>query len=80
MQKNANCPNLISLYKAPVQGDQGPPHKTWYTEINRRESGEEPWKHRNREIFPEQNTNGSCSKISNRQITPHKIANPFFLF
>jgi hypothetical protein len=28
MEKNANRPILISLYKAQVQVDQGPPHKT----------------------------------------------------
>jgi hypothetical protein len=33
---------LISLYKAHVQVDQGPPHKARYTETNGRESGEEP--------------------------------------
>jgi hypothetical protein len=40
--KNANQFILISMYKAQVQVDQGPPHKTRYTEINRRESGKEP--------------------------------------
>ena len=33
---------LISLYKAQVKVDQGSPHKTRYTETNRKESGEEP--------------------------------------
>jgi hypothetical protein len=42
MQKNANLSILISLYKAQTQVDQGSPHKTRYTEINRKESGEEP--------------------------------------
>jgi hypothetical protein len=31
--------HFISLYKAQVQVDQGPPHKIRYTESNRRESG-----------------------------------------
>jgi hypothetical protein len=35
---------LISLYKAHVQVDQGPSHKTRYTE-DRRESGKEPQIH-----------------------------------
>jgi hypothetical protein len=33
------------LYKAQVQVDQGPQHKTRYTETNRKESGEEPPAH-----------------------------------
>ena len=32
----------FTLYKAQVQVDQGPQHKTKYTESNRRESGKEP--------------------------------------
>ena len=48
-----------------VQVDQGPPHKARYTETNRRESGEEPQTHRNKGNFPDQNTNGLCSKIKN---------------
>jgi hypothetical protein len=39
------------LYKAQVQVDEGPPHKTRYTETNRRESGEEPQIHDTGEIF-----------------------------
>jgi hypothetical protein len=35
------------------------------TEYNRRESGEEPQTHGHRGNFPEQNTNGLCSKINN---------------
>jgi hypothetical protein len=49
---------LISLYKAQVQVDQGPPLKTVYTKTNRRESGEEPRTHGHRGEIPEQNTNG----------------------
>jgi hypothetical protein len=37
--------------------DQGPPHKTRYTESNRKESGKEPQTHGHRDNFPEQNTN-----------------------
>ena len=39
MQKNANQSILIPLYKAQVQVDQGLPHKTSYTETNKRKSG-----------------------------------------
>ena len=46
MQKNANRSILISLYKVQVQVDQRPPHKTRYTELIRRESGEELRTHR----------------------------------
>ena len=56
---------LISLYKAQVQVDQGPPHKTRYTETNRRESRGKPRTHGHSGKFPEQNTNGLCSKINN---------------
>jgi hypothetical protein len=65
---------LISLYKAQVQVDQGLPHKTRYTESNRGESGEEPRTHGHWRNFPEQNTNGLCSKINNEQMGPHKIS------
>jgi hypothetical protein len=55
MQKNANQSILISLYKGQVQVDQGSPHKTRYSETNRKESGEELRAHGHRGIFPEQN-------------------------
>ena len=42
MQKNANWPMSISLYKSQVQVDQGPPNKIRHTEIYRGESGEKP--------------------------------------
>ena len=45
MQKNAHQSILISLYKAQVQVDQEPPHKTRYTETSRTESGNEPQTH-----------------------------------
>ena len=41
VEKNANLSILISLYKAQIQVDQGPPHKTRYTETNRKESVKE---------------------------------------
>ena len=41
--------------------------KTQSTKTNRRESGEEFRTHRHRGNFPEQNTNGSCSKIQNQK-------------
>ena len=61
------------MYKAQVQLDQGPPHKTRYTETNRKESGEEPGAHGYRGDFPEQDTNSLCPKIKNWQMGPHKI-------
>ena len=65
MQENASQFYLISLYKAQVQVDQRPPHKTRYTDTIRKESGEEYKTHRHRGKFSEQNTNGLCSKIKN---------------
>jgi hypothetical protein len=53
---------------------EGPPYITGYTETNRRESGEEPRTHGHTGKFPEQKTNGSYSKIKNRQMEPHIIA------
>jgi len=64
--------HIFSLYKAQVQVDKGPPHKTSYTESNRRENGKEPWTHWRRGNFPEPNTNGSGSKIYNQQMGTHK--------
>ena len=52
--------------------DQGSLHKTRYTEYNGRENREEPPKHRHMGKFPEQNTNGLCSKITERQMDPNK--------
>ena len=49
-------------------------NKTRYTGTNRRENSEEPGAHGNRGKFPEQNTNGLCSKMNNSQMRPHKIA------
>jgi hypothetical protein len=74
MLKNENQSILISLYKAQVQVDQGPPQNTRYTESNRRESGAKLQTHGHRGNFPEQNTNGLCSKIKNSQMEPYKIA------
>jgi hypothetical protein len=54
--------------------DQGPPHKTRYTEMNRKERGEKPQINGYRGKFPEQNTNDLCSKINNQQMGLHKIA------
>ena len=42
IQKNENRPIFVTLYKAQVHVDQGPQHKTLYTEYNTRESGKEP--------------------------------------
>jgi len=38
-RKNENRSIFVILHKAQVQVDQGPQHKTRYTESNRRESG-----------------------------------------
>ena len=54
--------------------DQGPPHKTRYTESNRSESREKYQTHGHRGKVPEDNTNGLYSKIKNQQMGPHKIA------
>jgi hypothetical protein len=53
--------------------DQGPPHKTRYTETSRREGGEEPLTHGHRGKLHEQNTNDLCSKVKNGQMKPHEI-------
>jgi hypothetical protein len=45
MEKNENCSILIFLYKTQVQMDQGPPHKTRYSESNRIENGENSQTH-----------------------------------
>jgi hypothetical protein len=47
---------FVTLHKAQVQVDQGPQHKTRYTESNRRESGKEPRTHWHR--------GGECGEIS----------------
>ena len=65
MQKNANLPILISLYKAQVQVDQGVPHKTRYTETNRKKLGKTLEHMGTGGKVPEQNTNGLCSTIKN---------------
>ena len=55
--------------------DQQPPHKTRYTESNRRECGGKSQTHGHRGKVPEQSTNDLCSKIKNQQMGPHNIAN-----
>ena len=54
--------------------DQGPTHKTRYTESNGRESGEKPQTYRHRGKFSEENINGLGSKITNGQVGPPKTA------
>jgi hypothetical protein len=66
---------LISLYKVQVQVDQRLPHKIRYNESNRKENRKNPQTHGNRGNFPEQNSNGLCSKIKNQEMEPHKFAN-----
>ena len=51
------------MYKAQVQLDQGPPHKTRYIETKRREIGEEPQRYCPKGKFPEQNTIALRSSI-----------------
>jgi hypothetical protein len=52
MQKNANRSILVSLYKDQGQVDQGPIHKTRYTETKRKKSGEESQAHGQKGNFP----------------------------
>jgi hypothetical protein len=59
------CKSIHSLCKAQVQVDQGPQHKTRYTESNKRKIREEPQTHGHKGKFPELNTNVLCSKIKN---------------
>ena len=54
---------LSSWNTAQDQVDQGPLHKTIYTETNRGESGEKPQAHGYRGKFPEEESNDSCTKI-----------------
>ena len=68
------CKILISLYKAQVQLDQGPPCKIRYIETNRKESGKVSRALGHRGNFPGQNANDLLSKIKNQQMRPHKIA------
>ena len=63
--ENENRPLFVTLYKTQVYVDQGPQHKTRYTEFYRRESGKEPQTHGHRGKFPKQNSDGSGSKIKN---------------
>jgi hypothetical protein len=62
------------LYKAQVEVDEGLPHRTRYTKMNRGESGKEPQTHGHRRKVPEQNTSGSGSKSKNQQMRPQEIA------
>jgi hypothetical protein len=73
MYKNTVWTILIFLYKAQVQVDQGPSHKSRCDESNWWESGKEPHRYGHREFFPKQTTNGLHSKIKNWSIGPHKI-------
>jgi hypothetical protein len=54
--------------------DQGTPRKTRDTESYRVENEEKPQTYGHRRKLPEQNSNGLCCKIKNRQMGPHKIA------
>ena len=65
MQKDEHTYIFVTLHKAQLQVDQGPQHKTRYTESNIRESRKDPQTHWHRTKFPKQNANGSDSKIKN---------------
>jgi hypothetical protein len=54
------------MYKAQVQVDQGPQHKTGYAESNKRESGKEPQYISTGEIFLNKTPTAQalCSKIN----------------
>ena len=56
---------FVTLHKTQVQVDQGPPHKTRYTESNRRENEKEFQTHYYGGKFPTENSNGLGSKIKN---------------
>jgi hypothetical protein len=51
MYNNANQYIFISLYKAQVHVDQGPLHKTRYSESNRKENGGKSQAHRQKGNF-----------------------------
>ena len=59
--------------KTQVQMNQGPPHKTRYTESYRRENEDDPCILGHRGNVPGYNTNGLFFKIKNRQKGPRKI-------
>ena len=59
--ENENRSIFVTFHKAQVQVDQGP-HKTRYTESNRRVSRKGPWTSWQREKFPKQNSSDSHSK------------------
>ena len=52
MHQNVNHYILTSLQKPQAQMDQSSPHKTRYTETNRKENGEEPQTQWHKENFP----------------------------
>jgi hypothetical protein len=54
---------FLSPVQTQVQVGQEHPHKTKYTETNRKVFGEEPQAHGPKKKFPAQSTNGLCSKI-----------------
>jgi hypothetical protein len=68
------CKLIHSYLSAKVQADQGPPHKTRYTESNRRESRKISRTRGQRGKLPEEDTNGLFSKIKIRKMEPPKTA------
>jgi hypothetical protein len=52
------------FYKAQVQVDQGTPHKTRYTESNKKRKWRRALNTWAQGKIPEQNTNGLCYKIN----------------
>jgi hypothetical protein len=63
---------LIYMFKSQVKVDQGPPHKTRYSETYRGESGKEPRTYGHMGKIPKQNS--LCWKIKNQHMGSHIIA------
>jgi hypothetical protein len=57
-----------------VQEDQRSPHKSRYTETNRKVSVKVPQTEGHRRKFPEYKKNSLCPKIKNQQMGPHELA------
>jgi hypothetical protein len=72
--KNANQHILTTLYKSHIQVDQELPLKLDTLKLVEENVGKSLEHMDTGKKFPEQNSNGLCSKIKNQQIGPHKIA------
>ena len=71
-QHAEECKLILSYLIVKCSSPSG--HKIRYIETNTTENGEELRTYRQRGNFPEQRTNGLCSKIKNQQMEPHEIA------